>query len=127
MTNFFRNLFNLPPVTSGETSRNKQLYFIHTKPNGEKVVRIVSGILADEFMLDYSKSISELRIDVEQLLDYWVGSNVRKIEEQLGKFPKSEDIGVHQGSNHIDVVFFGKGSLGWLTIADHYASKLVKK
>lgn len=110
-----------------EVSVQREISFIHTHPHGERTVRVVKGKLVNDFLIDYSKSLEEIKEELEQLLDFWMASNTDDVIKQLGTFPKSGEVAVHSGSNHIDVILCGKGSLGWLTVADHYASKLDKK
>lgn len=84
-------------------------------PNGEK--RIISGELVEQFDFDYTQELSQLKQDIEFALStlqrkksYW---------EKLFPFP-NKDIIVHQGGHHLDIVDNGKGSLGWLTVEDHW-------
>lgn len=105
----------------------REVSFIHTHPHGERTVRMVKGKLINDFLIDYSKPLGEIKEELEQLIDFWMATNSKDVIEQLGKFPKSGEVAVHEGSNHIDVILCGKGSLGWLTVADHFASKLKSK
>ena len=83
--------------------------------NGRK--RIVYGKLVNSFELDYSKSLSELKLDIELSLNALSRSSFWKSIKFFNK-----DVIVHQGSNHLDVVDNGEGSLGWLRVEDHYVS-----
>lgn len=103
---------------------HREVFFIYTAPHGGKTVRTIKGKLINDFAIDYSKPLSEIKEEVEQLLDFWIGTYSDEVIKQIGMFPKSGEIAVYEGGNHIDIILQGKGSLGWLTVADHYASKL---
>lgn len=83
--------------------------------NGQK--RIVYGKLVNSFELDYSKPLNELKLDIELSLYALSRSSFWKFIKFFNK-----DVIVHQGNNHLDVVDNGEGSLGWLTVEDHYVS-----
>lgn len=102
----------------------RQFSFLHTNPNGEKSVRVVEGKLINDFVIDYSKPLSEIKDELEYLLNFWIASYCDEVIEQIGRFPDPSEIAVHEGSNHIDIILVGKGSLEWLTVRNHYASKL---
>ena len=102
----------------------RRFTFLHTMPNGEKSVRVVEGKLINDFAIDYSKPLSEIKDELEYLLNYWIASHSDEVIEQIGRFPSPKEIAVHEGSNHIDVILVGKGSLDWLTVMNHYAAKL---
>lgn len=119
MKSIINRLLNRQPPTVAAPLQPKEWYFTHTKPDGVKVVRVVKGKLKDSFLIDYTKSLEEIHAEVDQLLRFWIGNNVETIIEQLGEFPNTGDIGVHAGGNHIDIVWYGKGSLGWLTVLNH--------
>lgn len=106
------------------THVHHEVSFIHTHPHGEKTVRIVKGQIINDFVIDYSKTLKEIKVELEQLLVFWLMTYAEKVIEQIGRFPKPDEIEVYEGSNHIDVILKGKGSLGWLTVEDHRATKL---
>ena len=105
----------------------RQVSFIHTKPNGEKKVRVVSGIVLNDLIIDFDKPLNEIALEVEQLLDIWMMQYSKEVTEQIGHFPNKGEVIVHEGCNHIDVVLNRIGSLGWLHIVDHEAHKLSRK
>lgn len=106
---------------------HRQVSFIQTHADGSKTVRIVEGKLLNDFMIDYSKPLSEIKDELEQLLDYWKMEYSEYIKSQLGYFPDAKEIFVHVGSNHIDIVLKGKGTLGWLSVKDHFATTMHQK
>lgn len=104
----------------------REISMIHTGVDGTKYVRIVKGKLLNDFIIDYSKPLTEIKAELEQLLDYWTMTYSEEVIEQIGYFPKSGEIKVHEGSSHIDIILGGKGSLDWFRIEDHHASMLNK-
>lgn len=84
-------------------------------PNGEK--RIISGKLVEQFDLDYTQGLSELKQDIEYALS--VLERNQSLWDNLFTF-SGKDILVYQGGHHLDIVENGKGSLGWLTVEDHW-------
>lgn len=84
-------------------------------PNGEK--RIISGKLLEQFDLDYTQELSQLKSDIEFALS--VLERKKSLWENLLSF-SDKDIIVYQGGHHLDIVENGKGSLGWLTVEDHW-------
>lgn len=101
-----------------------QVSFINTDENGVKTVRVIKGQLINDFIIDYRKPLNEIKEELDQLLDYWLMTYSEEVIHQIGRFPKSEEVSIYEGGNHIDIILVGQGSLGWLTIEDHYASKL---
>lgn len=101
-----------------------QVSFIHTDENGVKTVRVVKGQLINDFIIDYTKPLGEIKEELDQLLDYWLMTYSEEVIRQIGRFPKSEEVSIYEGGSHIDIILVGQGSLGWLTIEDHYATKL---
>lgn len=119
------NRFRLPVENVKKATHTPtQVSFINTAENGIKTVRIVKGLLINNFIIDYSKPLDEIKEELEQLLDYWLMTYSEEVIQQIGRFPNHEEVSIYQGSNHIDIILVGKGSLGWLTIEDHYATKL---
>ena len=59
--------------------------FLHTMPNGEKSVRVVEGKLINDFAIDYSKPLSEIKDELEYLLNYWIASHSDEVIEQRQK------------------------------------------
>ena len=84
-------------------------------PNGEK--RIISGELVEQFDLDYTQELSQLKSDIEFALSAL--QRKKSFWEKLFPFP-NKDIMVYQGGHHLDIVDNDKGSLGWLTVEDHW-------
>lgn len=119
MKSIINRLLNRQTPTVATPLHPKEWYFTHTKPDGVKVARVVKGKLKESFLIDYTKSLEEIHAELDQLLRFWIGNNVETIIEQLGEFPNTGDIGVYAGGNHIDIVWYGKGSLGWLTVLNH--------
>lgn len=101
-----------------------QVSFINADENGTKSVRIVKGQLINDFIIDYKKPLSEIKEELDQLLDYWLMTYSEKVIQQIGRFPKVGEVAVYEGGSHIDIILEGQGSLGWLTVEDHYATKL---
>lgn len=106
---------------------HRQVSFIQTHANGSKTVRIVEGKLLNDFMIDYSKPLGEIKDELEQLLDYWKMEYSEYIKSQLGRFPRPEEIYVHKGGDHIDIALKGEGSLGWLSVKDNFATTMHQK
>ncbi|KOC22241.1 hypothetical protein GL58_07165 [Comamonas testosteroni] len=88
---------------------------LHTKvlafpEEGKK--RVVYGLLAEAIDIDYSqKSLSELGEQIRLVL-----SNIERVA------PKAfvgQNIRVHEGGNHLDIINDGVGSMGWLIVEDH--------
>lgn len=72
------------------------------------VMRVISGPLTSVFQLSYeSADLDSLKKELEFALS------------ESGLDTVFKDIGVYQGSGHLDVIQFNKGSLGLLTIADN--------
>lgn len=124
----FLSIFNRGRLPVGNAKKAAhtptQVSFINTAENGVKTVRIVKGLLINDFIIDYSKPLDDIKEELEQLLDYWLSTYSENVIQQIGRFPKLDEISIYQGGNHIDIILVGKGSLGWLTIEDHYTTKL---
>lgn len=124
----FLSIFNRGRLPVGNAKKTihtpTQVSFINTAENGVKSVRVVKGQLINDFIIDYSKPLDEIKEELEQLLDYWLMTYSEEVIQQIGRFPKHEEVSIYEGGNHIDIILVGKGSLGWLTIEDHYATKL---
>ena len=76
--------------------------------------RLVKGKYADLLDLDYAQNLDELYKDINLALPSLLES-LSLVE----KLTMAGDIIVVRGSNHIDIVQDGKGSLGWLTVENH--------
>lgn len=85
--------------------------------NGEK--RIISGKLVEQLDLDYTQELSQLKKDIEFALS--VLKRNQSLFENLLTF-SGKDVFVYQGGHHLDIVDNDKGSLGWLTVEDHWHS-----
>lgn len=82
-------------------------------PSGVK--RTVTGKLVSQFGIDYAnENVAELKQDVERCVQ--IMSKSPKVKDRYMFFNKN--ILVYAGSNHIDIVDDGKGTLNWLTIED---------
>lgn len=81
--------------------------------NGKQ--RIIHGDFAEVFKLDYTQSLTALKKDIEFALNVYQRNYDKK---SIFDF-KKKNILVHQGSNHLDIVDDGVGSLKWLSIEDH--------
>lgn len=84
-------------------------------PNGDK--RIISGKLLDQFDLDYTQEMSKLKRDIEFALS--VLERNQSSLENLFTFA-NKNVRVYQGGHHLDIIDDGVGSLGWLTVEDHW-------
>lgn len=83
-------------------------------PNGDK--RIISGKLLEQFDLDYTQEMSKLKRDIEFALS--VLERNQSVLGHLFTFA-NKNVRVYQGGHHLDIVDDG-GSLGWLTVEDHW-------
>lgn len=74
--------------------------------------RIVYGFLASTIDLDYSqKSLS----DIGKQIEFALHSYGRIVPNAFS----GKKIRVYQGSNHLDIINDGVGSMGWLIVEDH--------
>lgn len=80
--------------------------------------RVIYGKLLNTLDLDYTQSLSDLKIDIELALATLSRSSIWKAFQFLTK-----DVIVAKGNNHLNIVDNGKKSLGWLVVEDHYAIK----
>lgn len=80
--------------------------------------RVIYGKLLHTLDLDYTQSLSDLKIDIEIALETLSRSSIWKALQFLAK-----DVIVVQGNNHLNIVDTGKKSLGWLVVEDHYIVK----
>ncbi|WP_110974788.1 Arc family DNA-binding protein [Acinetobacter sp. WCHAc060042] len=87
--------------------------------NGKK--RVIYGKLINNFSLDYTQELDQLRDDIHLSLEVLSGSS---FWNSLKFFNK--DVLVYKGDNHIDVVDNGKKSLGWLIVEDHITDKYME-
>lgn len=83
--------------------------------NGKK--RVIYGKLLNTLDLDYTQSLSDLKVDIELALETLSRSSIWKALQFLTK-----DVIVAQGNNHLNIVDNGKKGLGWLVVEDHYVS-----
>lgn len=83
--------------------------------NGRK--RLVYGKFLNAFDLDYTQDLTSLKTDIELSLHDLRNSSLLK---KLAFFNKR--VHVHQGSNHLDIVNDGVGSLNWLIVEDHWVN-----
>lgn len=78
--------------------------------------RLVHGKYLHLFDLDYTQPLNELFNDVSDCLDMLLDS---KFSLQIrAAFTKA--VAVYSGSNHIDIINDGVGSLNWLVVEDHW-------
>lgn len=87
--------------------------------NGKK--RVIYGKLINNFSLDYTQELDQLRDDIHLSLEVLSGSS---FWNSLKFFNK--DVLVYKGDNHIDVVDNGKKSLGWLIVEDHITDEYME-
>lgn len=85
-------------------------------PDGKK--RVIYGRLLNTLDLDYTQSLSDLKVDIELALETLCRSSIWKALQFLTK-----DVIVAQGNNHLNIVDNGKRGLGWLVVEDHYVAK----
>lgn len=97
---------------------NADVKIFHLK-NGVK--RVVYGKLLNNFSLDYTQELDQLRDDIHLALEALSGSSFWNSLRFLGK-----DVLVFKGGSHIDVVDNGKSSLGWLTVEDHITDEYIE-
>ncbi|AMW80743.1 hypothetical protein AMD27_17660 (plasmid) [Acinetobacter sp. TGL-Y2] len=85
--------------------------------NLDGIKRIVFGELIDELDVDYKQDLKKLKEDLDLALETWIELNQTK---PLG-FLKTgfKKIKIHQGSNHLEIVNDGVGTLGWLMVQDN--------
>lgn len=86
--------------------------------NGIK--RVVTGDLLNEIDVDYTQSLSDLKADIEFILEQIIDIHQSKLMNRISltKNIKNE-VFVHEGSNHLDIVEHEVGSLGLLFVQDH--------
>ncbi|WP_180115675.1 Arc family DNA-binding protein [Acinetobacter sp. YH12140] len=77
--------------------------------------RVIYGKLLNTLDLDYTQSLSNLKVDIELALETLSRSSIWKALQFLTK-----DVIVAQGNNHLNIVDNGKKGLGWLVVEDHY-------
>ncbi len=87
--------------------------------NGKK--RVIYGKLLNTLDLDYTQSLSDLKVDIELALETLSRSSIWKALQFLTK-----DVIVAQGNSHLNIVDNGKKGLGWLVIEDHYGNRDAK-
>lgn len=79
--------------------------------------RVIYGKLLNTLDLDYTQSLSDLKVDIELALETLSRSSIWKALQFLTK-----DVIVAKGNNHLNIVDNGKKGLGWLVVEDHYVS-----
>ena len=79
--------------------------------------RVIYGKLLNTLDLDYTQSLSDLKVDIELALETLSRSSIWKALQFLTK-----DVIVAQGNNHLNIVDNGKKELGWLLVEDHYVN-----
>jgi len=102
-------------LASDSTSNSQADIKIIPLHNGRK--RVIYGKLLNTLDLDYTQSLSDLKIDIELALATLSRSSIWKAFQFLTK-----DVIVAKGNNHLNIVDNGKKSLGWLVVEDHYVS-----
>lgn len=85
-------------------------------PNGYK--RVIYGKYFEQFDLDYEQDLDGLKKDIEFALS--VLECNQSIFKKFSSFFKNKNVRVYQGGHHIDIIDYGKGSLEWLIIEDHW-------
>ncbi|WP_180172505.1 Arc family DNA-binding protein [Acinetobacter sp. YH12023] len=79
--------------------------------------RVIYGKLLNTLDLDYTQSLSDLKVDIELALETLSRSSIWNALQFLTK-----DVIVAQGNNHLNIVDNGKKGLGWLVVEDHYVA-----
>lgn len=93
---------------------------IYRLENGIK--RVVFGKLVNSFDIDYTNpNLTELKGDIEYCLE--ILENTGSLKDRFMFFNKKVDI--HQGSNHLDIIDDGVGSLNWLVVEDHHTQEYI--
>lgn len=80
--------------------------------------RVIYGKLLNTLDLDYTQSLSDLKVDIELALETLSRSSIWKAIQFLTK-----DVIVAQGNNHLNIVDNGKKELGWLVVEDHFINR----
>ncbi|MFZ7793187.1 MULTISPECIES: hypothetical protein [Acinetobacter] len=80
--------------------------------------RLIYGKYSHDFDLDYTKSLNDLKSDIEFVLPFWLSLNQNNLINKFN-FPSEETIIVYQGNHHLDIAKNGEGSLYWLRVEDH--------
>lgn len=101
-------------VASGTNNLQSEIKIIPLH-DGKK--RVIYGKLLNTLDLDYTQSLSDLKVDIELALETLSRSSIWKALQFLTK-----DVIVAQGNNHLNIVENGKKGLGWLVVEDHYVS-----
>lgn len=99
----------LASVTTGNSQADIRIIPLR---NGKK--RVIYGKLLNTLDLDYTQSLSDLKVDIELALETLSRSSIWKALQFLTK-----DVIVAQGNNHLNIVDNGKKGLGWLVVEDH--------
>lgn len=99
----------------GSASNTNSQADIRIIPLHDGKKRVIYGKLLNTLDLDYTQSLSDLKIDIELALETLSRSSIWKALQFLTK-----DVIVAQGNNHLNIVDNGKKGLGWLVVEDHY-------
>ena len=97
---------------SNDAEADIKIILLH---DGKK--RVIYGKLLNTLDLDYTQSLSDLKVDIELALETLSRSSIWKALQFLTK-----DVIVAQGNNHLNIVDNGKKGLAWLFVEDHYVS-----
>lgn len=81
----------------------------------KNIKRVIYGKLLKAFNIDFTQDLTVLKQDIERVLDF-----LRQTKLKMRLAFMTKDIFVYQGSNHLDIVNNGVGSLNWLIVEDHY-------
>lgn len=88
--------------------------------NFEGVKRVIFGEMVNDIDIDYTKSLTALKSDLEYVIPILAEHSKSKDKFAFMKRNTIKNrVRVHQGTSHLDVVDDGVGSLNWLRIEDH--------
>lgn len=85
------------------------------RSDGQMVVRLVAGPLSGVINVDYlNPDLSSLKEDVQ-----WALNNILRLVRKESPDLRPE---IYDGSNHLDIINPGVGSLDWLLVSDNFVS-----
>ncbi|MGQ1273677.1 hypothetical protein ACT43X_18835 (plasmid) [Acinetobacter baumannii] len=88
--------------------------------NLDGIKRVVTGDLLKEIDVDYTQSLSDLKADIEFILEPIIDIYQSRLVNRLPLTKKiKNEIFVYEGANHLDIVENGIGSLGLLFVQDN--------
>lgn len=81
----------------------------------KNIKRVIYGKLVNAFDIDFTQDLTNLKQDIELTLNF-----LKQTRLKMRLAFMTKDIFVYQGSNHLDIVNNGVGSLNWLIVEDHH-------